>query len=436
MYPLELAREAGAVLSARTGIPVDIATVWAGAESGIDNNPYGFTDGSGHLYAFSTLDAGASAAGAWLMNPTSPYEAVRAAIATGDAAAIVAAVQASPWGPAGYYAESWPRVAAAYGIALPGGPPTVTTETIPAAEPVATVTMLPAGQTGRVSAGARRFAATAPYAEVSPETADSLQAFDAELVITDPVGTHGTFWRTSGTPPVLFVKAAVETAPASGLVAVPAPPLLPPNPPAQVLPYLVSAFVHNNPDLDPTLAAQIAQVMGQGGQSAQWLKGTLGLHMSKIIPGLVVMGPMELPIYETEPVPDGTVISNAGLGPAPDMGVTIQGAWYAPPEDGHVSTAIGYIFTPDGMTGIVTDVTPGTENVHVGPTGSTVGGSTPAVPSPVSTAGTVTVQAGETLDQVAARAGVDPTALYAANRGLLGSSPTVTAGQVLDLPTA
>lgn len=49
---------------------------------------------------------------------------------------------------------------------------------------------------------------------------------------------------------------------------------------------------------------------------------------------------------------------------------------------------------------------------------------------------TVTVQDGETLDDVAARIGADPAALFAANRGLLGSTPAVTPGQVLDRPTS
>lgn len=55
-------------------------------------------------------------------------------------------------------------------------------------------------------------------------------------------------------------------------------------------------------------------------------------------------------------------------------------------------------------------------------------------PEPVTT---VTVQAGETLADVASRIGADVDALFAANRGLIGSNPdTVKPGQVLDLPTA
>lgn len=221
MYPLATARAAGAVMAANAGVPEDIATVWAGAESGVNNNPYGLTDGAGRLYAFSTLETGAAVAAAWLTNPASPYAAVRTAIAGGDAGAIVAAIEASPWGPAGYYAASWPKVAAAYGIALPAGGTPVTDPTpTPTTVPTVTITPLPAGQTGTVNAGARRFAATSPYPEISPETADSVQAFDAELAIADEYGTHGTYWRTISTPPVLFIKAAVgDTVPFAALMA-------------------------------------------------------------------------------------------------------------------------------------------------------------------------------------------------------------------------
>ena len=63
-----------------------------------------------------------------------------------------------------------------------------------------------------------------------------------------------------------------------------------------------------------------------------------------------------------------------------------------------------------------------------------------AAPAPAEeppTPTTVTVQNGETLADVAARIGADVDALFAANRGLIGSNPdTVKPGQVLDLPTA
>jgi LysM repeat protein len=45
------------------------------------------------------------------------------------------------------------------------------------------------------------------------------------------------------------------------------------------------------------------------------------------------------------------------------------------------------------------------------------------------------VQPGETLEDVAARAGVDPAALFAANRGVIGSNPdNVHPGLILDRP--
>ncbi len=62
----------------------------------------------------------------------------------------------------------------------------------------------------------------------------------------------------------------------------------------------------------------------------------------------------------------------------------------------------------------------------------------PAAPAPApEPPTTVTVQDGETLADVATRIGADVDALFAANRGLIGSNPdTVKPGQVLDLPTA
>ncbi len=226
MYPLVTAHAAGLVMAQRTRIPVNLATVWAGSESGDNNNPYGLTDAAGHLYTFSSIGVGAAAAASWLLDPDSPYAGVRAAIAAGDPAAIMAAIMASPWGPPGYYARDWPNVAATYRIPLPspaGGTVPVIDPTAQPAAPSATVTPLPDGTLGTVSAGARRFAATAPYAEVASETADSVQAFDAELAIADDNGTHGTFWRTSGTPPVLFIKAAIVPGEIAPAIPTPAP---------------------------------------------------------------------------------------------------------------------------------------------------------------------------------------------------------------------
>jgi hypothetical protein len=87
----------------------------------------------------------------------------------------------------------------------------------------ATLTPLTDGPIGRVPAGTRRFSAIAPYAEITPEPADSLEAFDAEIVIDDPLGTHGTFWRAASVPPVLIAKSAISIVPPPAPVTIPIP---------------------------------------------------------------------------------------------------------------------------------------------------------------------------------------------------------------------
>lgn len=149
-YTKAHAIEVGAAMAAATGIPAPIATVWAGSESGTRNNPYGLTDGLYHLNTYPTWQAGVAAAARWLL--TGPYySGVRAAIATRDPYTIMHAIQASPWGPSGYYFRSWPGVAALYGITLP---------TAPAAHPVPKPTPAPTtGGSPTMSDGARLAAA-------------------------------------------------------------------------------------------------------------------------------------------------------------------------------------------------------------------------------------------------------------------------------------
>jgi Tfp pilus assembly protein FimV len=76
----------------------------------------------------------------------------------------------------------------------------------------------------------------------------------------------------------------------------------------------------------------------------------------------------------------------------------------------------------------------GPEPVPAEPAAAAPAPAADPVPEPPAT---VTVQDGETLADVAARIGSDVDALFAANRGLIGSNPdTVKPGQVLDLPAA
>ena len=157
----------------------------------------------------------------------------------------------------------------------------------------------------------------------------------------------------------------------TGLTRIADLPPMPPNPPAAVLPNLVAAFVAHNPALDPILAAEIAQALGQGGDSAQALSfGLQGLAFSDVIPGLVVE-PGGLPVFETAPVADGIVLYNDGEGPG-SFGAYVQGAFSAPAQAGHISTVVGYMFTLQGMTASVTVLVPGETDAHVGAVGSNV----------------------------------------------------------------
>lgn len=121
-YAAALALAIGSYFSTRLpGLPADIATVWVESESGINNNPVGLTSG-GSLIVYDSWEHGIDAAAAWVLNPTSPYGALRAALRGGDRYTIMRAIQDSPWGPAGYYHSAWPGVAKALGIALPTAP--------------------------------------------------------------------------------------------------------------------------------------------------------------------------------------------------------------------------------------------------------------------------------------------------------------------------
>ena len=100
----------GELMAQATGIPAPVASTWAKSESGVNNNPYGLTNGQGQLYSFSSLQAGVQAAADWLLNPSSPYGSVRTAIKGGNSTQIAQAIAASPWGPSGYYSRSWPGI--------------------------------------------------------------------------------------------------------------------------------------------------------------------------------------------------------------------------------------------------------------------------------------------------------------------------------------
>ncbi len=100
----------GQLMAAASGVPASVATVWAKSESGVNNNPYGLTNGRGQLYSYPTVQAGVQAAADWLLNPSSPYGGVRTAIKSGNAQTIANAIAASPWGPSGYYASAWPKL--------------------------------------------------------------------------------------------------------------------------------------------------------------------------------------------------------------------------------------------------------------------------------------------------------------------------------------
>ncbi len=121
-YSADLARQIGGYFSLRLpGLPVDVATVWVESESGVNNNPVGLTSG-GTLIVYDSWQHGIDAAAGWILNPASPYGALRAALRGGDPYTIMRAVQDSPWGPAGYYSHAWPGVAKALGITLPTAP--------------------------------------------------------------------------------------------------------------------------------------------------------------------------------------------------------------------------------------------------------------------------------------------------------------------------
>ena len=129
----------GELMSQATGIPAPVASTWAKSESGVNNNPYGLTNGQGQLYSFSSLQAGVQAAADWLLNPSSPYGNVRTAIQGGNSTQIAQAIAASPWGPSGYYSRSWPGISPGiFGSSTPasstGGVQLASSTTAPSSE--------------------------------------------------------------------------------------------------------------------------------------------------------------------------------------------------------------------------------------------------------------------------------------------------------------
>jgi hypothetical protein len=117
-YSPALASQVGTLFSQLVpGFPKGVATTWATLESGVGNNPYGVTDGNGHLLTFASLQAGVQAA-ATLLLTSSNYSSVRAAVRTGDPNAVASALVASPWNTPGspYYASGF--TAAGYHIDL------------------------------------------------------------------------------------------------------------------------------------------------------------------------------------------------------------------------------------------------------------------------------------------------------------------------------
>ena len=406
-----------------------VIVAWKRQESGhniVRNNPWNITtaaDVAGHVGSeggfavYGSLALGIEATARLLLSagPTDwrGYQAIVGAIQDGNATYLIQhALSQSAWD-AGHYGTltGGPNhllatydAFKAYSIdtVSPGPVGFTVTEATPAPVPAPVsdpteavmpitfeVTPLDGGNRhGTVPDGTRRFDAETPFTEID-SPAGGGYIFDATVVVDNPGHTpHGTFTRTVTEPP--FIVASVDvtldpvvTEPAapvvtSGLTQVECPPFNPSNPPATVLPTLVAAFVKNNPALDATLAAQIAQDLGQSGWSAQGLTGLRDLTESTVIPGLIVMPDSGLPVYESQDIADGTVLVTDGLGET-GFGDYIQGCFSAPDQgpiapgasEGHVTTAIGEIRTPNGPAHI-TVVTPGSDGLTIGPVGSSV----------------------------------------------------------------
>ncbi len=204
MYTAVLAGTVGAYFAGRlAGLPVGVATVWVASESGIDNNPVGLTSG-GVLIVFDSWQHGIDAAVAWIENPASPYGALRAALKAGDPYTVMRAVQDSPWGPKGYYHSAWPNVARALGITLPTAP-AVPAGGHPVTLQVVSSTPLPAGTTGHLRRGTRRWAHDG--SSLPGLTSPAVVAIGSLDVLAGPI--HGHFFQTETTPPYYVIAAAV-----------------------------------------------------------------------------------------------------------------------------------------------------------------------------------------------------------------------------------
>ncbi len=242
---------------------------------------------------------------------------------------------------------------------------------------------------GTIGDGTRRFAVDPPYREVFPRLA-AADVVVLALAVQPDTSTvpHGHFYRLSGSPDV-YVPASVVAVdyvaslpPDSGLSPDATLPPVPTNPnvPAPVLAWIVDRFRATNPGIGPDLASTICQALGANGASAQELVGGMyaGLVESPAVKGLITTA-TGLPVYETEPVPDGTVLANDGLG-AGGMGIYLQGAWADAPQPvptnpptlgyaGHESAQVSVIQTGQGPRWL-TVIDPGTDHVNIGAAGT------------------------------------------------------------------
>ncbi len=118
-------QELAQLYSGMTGLDASVAAAQIEAEQGWNGNVLGLTVANGsatHVYpgqtgvwqasngqwlaTFATQETGLTAAAWWLKNPSSPYAAVRNAIATGKAAVQAHALAASGWAGSGGYLRS------------------------------------------------------------------------------------------------------------------------------------------------------------------------------------------------------------------------------------------------------------------------------------------------------------------------------------------
>lgn len=99
-YSAAHAAEVGQYLYSLTGIAPTVGTAWALDESGAGNNPYGVTDGAGHLYTYPTWQAGVSAAAHLLR---AAYQSSILSSVTGSPAQQAEAILSSPWNRTGGY---------------------------------------------------------------------------------------------------------------------------------------------------------------------------------------------------------------------------------------------------------------------------------------------------------------------------------------------